>query len=62
MLEIYEIKNIKFNVNYEYEINQINNQELILIYHSTNKSYNVPKRVIMANFIHGYCRTCHSLQ
>ncbi|MFM7979640.1 MAG: hypothetical protein ACKPKO_10025, partial [Candidatus Fonsibacter sp.] len=53
---------MKFNVNFEYEISQINKQELILIDHSINKSYNVPNHVIMASFIHGYCRTCHSLQ
>ena len=57
-----KIKNITFNVNYEYVISQINDQELILSDHSINKSYSVPIKVVKANFIHGYCRTCHSLQ
>ena len=56
-----------YQTNGDYEVgenlfSQINNPELILIDHGINKSYNVPKHVIMANFIHGYCRTCHSLQ
>ena len=57
-----KIKNITFNVNYEYVISQINDQELVLSDHSINNSYSVPIKVVKANFIHGYCRTCHSLQ
>ena len=43
-------------------ISQINDQELVLSDHSINNSYSVPIKVVKANFIHGYCRTCHSLQ
>ena len=57
-----KITNIKFNVKYEYVISHINEKELILTDHSINKSYNVPINAVVANFIHGYCRTCHSLQ
>ncbi|MFM7978479.1 MAG: C-terminal helicase domain-containing protein, partial [Candidatus Fonsibacter sp.] len=53
---------MKFNVNYEYVLSQINDTELIITDQSINESYTVPIKYIKANFIHGYCRTCHSLQ
>ena len=55
-------QSMKFNVNYEYVINQVNDTELIITDQSINESYTVPIKSIKANFIHGYCRTCHSLQ
>ena len=58
----FSFKDIKFNVNYEYVISQINDQELVLSDHSITNSYSVAIKVVKANFIHGYCRTCHSLQ
>ena len=66
MYDLFEIKNksqsMKFNVKYEYVINQVNDTELIITDQSINESYTVPIKSIKANFIHGYCRTCHSLQ
>ena len=52
----------KYHVNYEYLITEINDQGLILTDRSCKQSINVPQNVMMANFIHGHCRTCHSLQ
>ena len=52
----------KYHVNYEYVITEINDQGLILTDRSCKQSFNVPQNVMMANFIHGHCRTCHSLQ
>ena len=65
MYDLFENKksqSMKFNVNYEYVINQVNDTELIITDQSINESYTVPIKSIKANFIHGYCRTCHSLQ
>ena len=55
-------QSMKFNVNYEYVISQVNDTELIITDQSINASYTVPIKSIKAIFIHGYCRTCHSLQ
>jgi hypothetical protein len=39
-----------------------NDPELIITDQSINEPYTVPIKSIKANFIHGYCRTCHSYQ
>ena len=55
-------KSMKLNVNYEYVISQVNDTDLVITDNTTNESYTVPIKSIKANFIHGYGRTCHSLQ
>ena len=58
------MKNSKytFNVNYEYTIIDISETSLTLKDCSIDESYILPIKLIEDNFIHGYCRTCHSYQ
>ena len=51
-----------FNVNYEYNIVKVSDNSLTIKDCSINESYTVPTKTIEDNFIHGYCRTCHSYQ
>ena len=46
-----------FHVNYEYKIKKVLVDTLIL-----NDDILVSLRDVKANFIHGYCKTCHSFQ
>ena len=51
-----------YNVNYEYEITDVNEKYLtIKEVHSTEES-TVPLSCIRSKFIFNYCATCHSLQ
>jgi hypothetical protein len=53
-----------FHVNYEYKIIKITNDSIGLRDASDNKAdvMMIPKATAENNFIHGYCRTCHSYQ
>ena len=51
------LKKITFNVNYEYKITEVKEQSMIL-----DGGVEIPLGVARANFIHGYCKTCHSFQ
>ena len=48
---------ITYNVNYEYKITKIVQGGVVL----DNDSI-LPPHLLQQNFIHGYCRTCHSMQ
>ena len=50
-------KKITFNANYEYEITSVKLNTITL-----DHDICVPIDIIRANFIHGYCKTCHSFQ
>ena len=51
------MKKITFNVNYEYKITEVKEQSLVL-----DGGVELPLHVARTNFIHGYCKTCHSFQ
>jgi ATP-dependent exoDNAse (exonuclease V) alpha subunit len=53
-----------FHVNYEYKIVKIKDDFIGLRDASDNKAdiIVIPKSLAKNNFIHGYCRTCHSYQ
>jgi hypothetical protein len=53
----FKVKKQVFNVNYEYKITDVQPTFLTL-----NTSLAVPIDVVRKNFIHHYCRTCHSFQ
>ena len=56
-------KSHTFHVNFKYEIMEIINNTLSIRDPTLpDKIHIVPLDVIQANFIHGYCRTCHSFQ
>ena len=57
-----KINKYTFNVNYEQTIVDISENNLTLKDCSIDESYIVPTKSIEDNFIHGYCRTCHSYQ
>ena len=52
-----KIKKQVFNVNYEYTISSVDEDSLLL-----NDSLRVPLATVARNFVHNYCRTCHSFQ
>ena len=62
--KFWKMKNIKFNVNYEYEITFVLEKDLVITDKSMgiDTNFTVPIKMIKSNFIHGYCRTCHSFQ
>ena len=53
----FKVKKQVFNVNYEYKITDVQPTFLTL-----SNSFQVPIDVARKNFIHHYCRTCHSFQ
>ena len=53
----FKVKKQVFNVNYEYEIAAVEGEMITL---SNNMS--LPVSLIKKNFVHNYCRTCHSFQ
>ena len=53
----FKIKKSVFNVNYEYKITALENEALTL-----NDTILLPLDTVRKNFIHDYCRTCHSFQ
>ena len=57
-----KLKNLKFNVNFEYTIDTITGSNFTIIDESTDQAFTLPKDLIQKNFIHSYCRTCHSFQ
>ena len=61
-----KIGKTKFNVNYEYEIVKVFDNSVMIkdtaIRDETLACFTILKSVILNNFIHGYCRTCHSFQ
>jgi hypothetical protein len=51
-----------FNVNFQYKIQSIVEDNITLIDESTDKTYTLTRNVIKSNFIFSYCGTCHSYQ
>jgi hypothetical protein len=56
-------KSQTFNVNCKYEIMEVGNTTLSIRDQTVpDKIHVLPLETIRNNFIHGYCRTCHSFQ
>jgi hypothetical protein len=53
----FKIRKQVFNVNYEYKITALESDAITL-----NNTLLVPIDTVRKNFIHAYCRTCHSFQ
>ena len=53
----FKMKKQVFNVNYEYKITALECEAITL-----NNTTLVPVDTVRKNFIHNYCRTCHSFQ
>jgi hypothetical protein len=53
---------ITFNVNFEYEILKVKENELVFKDVSNTETYTVPLETIRTHFIFNYCSTCHSCQ
>ena len=53
----FKLKKVVFQVNYEYTISKLETDNITL-----NESIVVPLSLIKKNFVHDYCRTCHSFQ
>ncbi|MFM7980713.1 MAG: hypothetical protein ACKPKO_15475, partial [Candidatus Fonsibacter sp.] len=53
----FKVKKRVFNVNYEYEITAIEGDMITL-----SNGMALPVNLIKKNFVHNYCRTCHSFQ
>jgi hypothetical protein len=51
------MKKFVFQVNYEYTITEITQDNITL-----NRNLIVPIHLIKKNFVHNFCRTCHSFQ
>ena len=58
----FKIKNAKLLVNFEYTIDAIDGNSFAIVDESIDQAFDVPKELIQNNFIHSYCRTCHSYQ
>jgi hypothetical protein len=54
----FKIKKQVFNVNYEYKITALDSSSTVQL----NNTLLVPIDTLRKNFIHAYCRTCHSFQ
>ena len=57
MQTYFKIRKQVFNVNYEYKITALESDAITL-----NNTLLVPIDTVRKNFIHAYCRTCHSFQ
>jgi hypothetical protein len=55
-------KNYKFNVNFEFTIDRIKGISFTIIDESTDQAFTLTRDLIQKNFVHSYCRTCHSFQ
>ena len=53
----FKMKKFVFQVNYEYTITEITQDNITL-----NQKLIVPIHLIKKNFVHNFCRTCHSFQ
>jgi hypothetical protein len=60
--EYCKVKDITFNVNFEYEIMNVNVNSLTIKDVSNAKLFDVPLKSIRNNFIFNYCGTAHSFQ
>ena len=58
----FKVNKDRFNVNFEYEIIQIVNDNITIVDSSTEKEYTLNIKFIRSNFIFSYCGTCHSYQ
>ena len=58
----FKVKKQVFNVNYEYSITAVEHNCLTLSNGNSINAVLVPIEVVRKNFIHHYCRTCHSFQ
>jgi len=56
-----KVKKIKLHVNFTYEIDEINGDEVTL-YDGLDTAVTVDKELLNKYFVHAYCRTCHSFQ
>ncbi len=53
----FKVKRVVFHVNYEYTIAEVAGEMITL-----SNGAELPLTVVRKNFIHNYCRTCHSFQ
>lgn len=60
--KFFKMKDIRFNVNYEYEIVKCYEKSICIKDNNTKEEFNVLRKLIENNFIFSYCGTCHSLQ
>ena len=58
----FKLKTLKFNVNFEHTIDCIKDNAFTIVDESTDQAFALPKDLIQKNFVHSYCRTCHSYQ
>jgi hypothetical protein len=56
-----KLKDVKFNVNFEYTIKSIG-VNLVLEDESVGVKFSLPSNLVEKHFIPSYCRTCHSFQ
>ena len=56
-----KVKKSKLHVNFEYEIDQINGDE-ITIFDGLETFVTLDRDLLKKYFVHAYCRTCHSFQ
>jgi len=57
-----KLKNVTFNVNFEYEIMEVTENSLKIKNIASPDVYEVPIKLIRSNFQFNYCTTCHSVQ
>ena len=55
-------KSFVCNVNYEYVITEVTDKTISIKEEHEPSTFILPLNLIKTNFIHGYCRTCHSYQ
>jgi hypothetical protein len=53
----FKVKKVVFHVNYEYTITKVEGEMIGL-----SNGAELPESLVKKNFIHNYCRTCHSFQ
>jgi hypothetical protein len=58
----FKVNKDSFNVNFEYEIIKIDNNNITIFDASTKKEYTMNINKIKSSFIFSYCGTCHSYQ
>ena len=57
-----KLKNVTFNVNFEYEIVEIMENSMKIKNIASPDVYEVPLKLIRSHFQFNYCTTCHSVQ
>ena len=61
-VKVHGRRDIRFNVNFEYEISSVNCDSLVIKSVSKNEQFEVPLKTIRTHFIFSYCGTAHSQQ